>query len=593
MPRTPTRNHEPSRNYSLLRNASIPPSLGKRFGIPGQEGGQSFVYGDIIIKDNIIYKINEKNRVAGDDGGERGYRAGESFRFSTIIDLKGRTVCPGFVDCHTHLSHFSNTFLSADLSGCRSKHETIARARAFLEGQEAPLPSLVALNFDESQWDKKRYPEKKGLDTVSKEIPVIFVRVCGHMAVLNSVAMDMAQGQIEKQRRNGELSPDEWKELLAFTDSGKGHVREKAMWHLFELFSHSEEHKIEALEKAVRHFTVLGITGIHDIFPLETLELYSHFFQRDVVNDRTFPLNIKGFLIITGTTSGFDKTIAEGQWSKAQNILKNITTTLQQKSMDSQFRLQGIKLFLDGSLGARTAALIEDYADSPGTRDDVLFTKNELKKAFEFCLGHDIELMAHAIGDRALTEAITVLEDFSPDPPRSTTKETPLKIRLEHVEILPGSLLERMKNLDNQKIKLTLSMMPNFAGNWSKLPDGMNMVRLGQERYNICERFKSVYGSSIPLLFGSDCMPPDPLYGIRSAIYNPNENERLTLPEAIECYTGRPLFFHEQKDATLVLLSHDLATIQDEDQLKKVEVDATIFKGAVVWRREKELVFRG
>ena len=593
MPPTHTRNPGLSGSYSLLKNASIPRSFGKRFGISGQEGGRPFVYVDIVIKDKGIYKIYEKGGGDGDGGGVGGYRAKEPSRFSTIIDLKGRTVCPGFVDTHTHLSHFSNTFLSAELSGCRSKQEAIAKTRTFLEEQETPLSFLVALNFDESQWDEKRYPEKRELDTISKDIPVILVRVCGHMAVLNSVAMDMARGKIETQQRNGELSPDELKELLAFTDNEKGHVREKAMWHLLELFSHSEEDKIEALEKAVRHFTVQGVTGIHDIFPLETLELYNHFFRRDIVNARTFPLNIQGYLIITVSQNGFDETVAEGQWSKAQGILKNITTTLREKSMDSRFRLEGIKLFLDGSLGARTAALLEEYADSPGTRGDVLLTQNELKKAFGFCLGHDIELMAHVIGDRALTETITTIEEFTRNPIPLSQREGPLKVRLEHVEVLPDSLLERMRNLDNKKVKLTLSMMPNFAGNWSKLPDGMNMVRLGDERYKICERFKSVYGSGIPLLFGSDCMPPDPLYGICSAVQSPNEDERLTLPEAIECYTGGIPFSHEQKDANLVLLSHDMNTIKDEDELKKVKVVATIFKGAVVWMREKERLFSG
>jgi len=573
----------------LLKNASIPRNFRKRFGLPWQEEERAFSYADIVIKDNKVHKIYEKiGRYLQEPGSAHEVIHENGRAAPTIYELGGRTLCPGFVDGHTHLFHYSRIFLSADLTGCSSKQEAIAKARAFLQEQEEPLTALVALNLDESQWDEKRYPERGDLDQIAADIPVVCVRVCGHMVFLNSLALDTLLGQLEQKKDTGELSPEELEELRTFIDVDRGHVTEKVMWHLSELFSLPEERRLQGLESAIDHFTSLGITEIHDIFPPETLELYHRFFEREDLAQAVFPMNVKGYLIIPGSQEGFDTEVAEEQWDLAQAHMRNIKTVLARKGMDGQFHLVGIKLFLDGSLGARTAALLEDYADAPGEKGTVLLTHEDLTRAFLFCCQNDIELMVHVIGDRSLHEIIISLERFTRNPSPDRTPGGRLRIRLEHVEVLPDSLLERMKELDENRVNLTLSMMPNFAGVWSTLPDGMNIQRLGKERYILSDRFKSAYYSGLPLIFGSDGMPPGPLYGIRSAVHNPNTGELLGLPESMDCYTGGVPLTSGSSAANLVLLSHDLTTGKTEEELENVKVVAVFFKGKPVLVDEKE-----
>ena len=519
----------------LLKNCTL-------LGESADEGS----YANILIKNGKVYKITEKID---------GVKAHETF------DLDGRTICSAFVDAHTHLLHFSKRFLYPDLSNTSSKKEAFSIVKDHLKKEKRG--HLFALNFDETEWKEGTYPEREEIDTISSTIPLIFIRVCGHLSVLNSPALAHFHSWLKKEQFSS-------KELQKLVQEKKGFVIERGVSLLSKAFPISEKEKIEALKKAIHHFTALGITEIHDIFSLDCLSFYTRFFKCVDLNIKNFPLKIKGYLILPIGKEGFHEKLANNILEKAKKMEKEIRDVLRKKEMKDFFVLKGIKTFLDGSLGARTAALLKGYADVPSTKGRLLLSKESLLNLFEFSFKNEMEVMLHVIGDRALLLALETLEEFS----------YPLFVRLEHVEVLPDSLLERMVEIAKGKIKLKLSMMPNFAGNWSTLPNGMNIKRLGEDRYKICERFKSVYDAGLNLLFGSDCMPPDPIYGITSSVFNPNQEERLKLDEALSCYTT-PL--KEGVEANLVVLSQPLRLSISEEELKKVKVVATIFKGNVVW----------
>ncbi len=492
-----------------------------------------------------------------------------------IEEAKGKSEYryPGFLDAHTHLLHFSKNFLSADLSKCRSKEETLEKAKDFLSDQKDLPEHLLAVNFDESHWCEPYYPEKEELDTVSTELPVIFVRVCGHMAVANSLALNNGIAKLREEQETGSLHQKEMIEILGFVDMVRGHLREKAVSAILKNFKTPKGLKTVAFRKAIRHFSSLGITGIHDVFTLEGLAFYEHYLTRELCGLLDFPLEVKGYLIAALPGEGFVKEEAAAIWDNGLCHTAVIRASMAEKGMEDQFRLAGIKLFMDGSLGARTAALLQDYSDAPGEQGSVLLSMEQLQESFHFCREREIELMLHVIGDRALEEILVVLEALEP------SQEEPLKLRLEHVELFSDEQLERLRALHGNRVSLTLSMMPNFAGNWSQLPGGMNLGRLGIERYTCCERFRAARDSKIPLVFGSDCMPPSPSYGIVSAAFHPYTPERLTPSEALECYMS-----DLQSEENYVLLSSELESISSEEDGKEVKVLATVFRGKEIYR---------
>ncbi|MEZ4651109.1 MAG: amidohydrolase family protein, partial [Candidatus Eisenbacteria bacterium] len=181
----------------------------------------------------------------------------------------------------------------------------------------------------------------------------------------------------------------------------------------------------------------------------------------------------------------------------------------------------GIKLFLDGSIGARTAAVREPYPGGEPTYGTLVWEDRDLDEALRICIRNDWKVAAHAIGDRALEQFVSALErtDY---PPNSTP-------RVEHAEMLPDDLYER-----SVRRGVLFSMQPNFTANWQG-PGGLYEQTLGPERARALNPFAKVDPSR--LLFGSDHMPLDPRYGIQGAMGHPDPEQRLSRAAALDAYT--------------------------------------------------------
>jgi predicted amidohydrolase YtcJ len=180
-------------------------------------------------------------------------------------------------------------------------------------------------------------------------------------------------------------------------------------------------------------------------------------------------------------------------------------------------------LFLDGSLGARTAWLRQPYADAPDTRGTPLFTPVALQAIAERAHARGLQLMVHAIGDAALDLALDALEPVA-------AGGNPLRHRLEHVEVTPSDLVARLA-----QSAVWVCAQPNFAARWSQ-PGGMNAQRLGA-RLAHCNAYRSLHEAGVPIGFGSDTMPLGPALGLRGAVLNPVATERLAVDRALRAYT--------------------------------------------------------
>ncbi|MFX0207817.1 MAG: amidohydrolase, partial [Candidatus Hodarchaeota archaeon] len=198
-----------------------------------------------------------------------------------------------------------------------------------------------------------------------------------------------------------------------------------------------------------------------------------------------------------------------------------------------------------------------------------------------------MQVAIHAIGDKAIDEALNAIETALLHEPRKNHRH-----RIEHCEVINEDQILRIKQLG-----IVASMQPNFVGEWGNY-GGMYEQRLGSQRFKLHNPYRKLFDEGIPLAFGSDCgyCPPwpfNPIFGIWSAVNHPIRENRISLVEAIKCYTlnGAYASFEEDikgsiepgKLADITILSEDLSLISPKNLLD-VKVEMTIVNGKIQWR---------
>jgi predicted amidohydrolase YtcJ len=456
--------------------------------------------------------------------------AGETVTGARVVDLGGRTVIPGFVDSHIHLSSLALKRLRIDLAGAGSAADVVAR----LEAADADGGgAVVGVDWDESAWQNHAFPTRDLLDGVARDRPVYARRICGHVGVANTYLLSRLDPPPE------------------FIDRESGTITESAVELANEICRPPAESFVPAIGAAAADLFRLGITGIHDIVGVREFDSYL-----DGIRACRAPLRVDA-LLITGPES---------------------FGPLAQKAagLDGhRFRPAGIKMFSDGSFGGWTAALHSSYSDAR-TIGEFLLEEDELEATLRSCCDKGIPCAVHAIGDRALRAVLLAISRF----PSGGDL-----FRIEHAELVGW---DEMRLLENTRV--SVAMQPNFVRNWQQ-PGGLYERRLGPDRWRRCNPFRTLRDNGVPCMFGSDGMPPGPLYGIGGATGHPVRSERLTLSDALLAYTEAPVShagFRRNSGrlspgflADLVVLSGDPGA-GDPDRLT---VEQTIAGGDVVYSR--------
>jgi hypothetical protein len=237
-----------------------------------------------------------------------------------------------------------------------------------------------------------------------------------------------------------------------------------------------------------------------------------------------------------------------------------------------------VKLFADGSFGARTAALFEPYRDDPTEGGMLIHPPRELRDLVAGIHGAGFQAAVHAIGDRAIELVIETIEAVAPDRgPRH---------RIEHAELLHPEHIERMA-----RHGIVASCQPNFVGQWSR-PGGLYETRLGFERNARNNPYREIVEKGVALAFGSDGIPYGPLEGIHWAVNAPFAIQRLTVDQAVAAYTtgGAVAGFQEREQGSLapgrlgdaVVLERD--PWREPDRIREGGVAMAIVAGRVAWR---------
>jgi predicted amidohydrolase YtcJ len=238
-----------------------------------------------------------------------------------------------------------------------------------------------------------------------------------------------------------------------------------------------------------------------------------------------------------------------------------------------------MKVFADGSIGAGTAALSGPYLDRPG-EGQLNYTDEELLQLVQEAHAHGWQVLAHAIGDRAIEQVLRAYGRVG-----VTAAD---RYRIEHFELAGDEQLERAARLG-----LIASMQPNFL-KWAK-PGDLYEARLGKERTSRISPHRLALDSGLKLALGSDCMPLGPLFGIHQAVNAPHPAQRLTVEEAIQGYTlgGAYASFEEGlkgslepgKLADLVVLAGD--PFEQPQSLEELQVEMTFIGGELVFSRSR------
>jgi predicted amidohydrolase YtcJ len=385
---------------------------------------------------------------------------------------------PAFHDHHTHLIGTFRPAQGPSLDGIPTRAGALEAAARWLRDRPGVGP-VLGEGWDESIWDDPRPLTGADLDRLSTDRPLGLRRVDGHLVAVNSVAWTLlAPSGVEADPRTQTMT-----ESLAMGLPAK--------WA--PPFSDYVLGAREGRREAARQ----GVASIDEMGRIETYRAF-----RELEAEGSLGLRVRHFFPI--------------------DRLEAVAAMGLRPGDDGGFvRAFGLKGFLDGSIGARTAAVEQPFKDRPG--DGLLLWETEaLAEAVRAGTEAGFSIALHAIGMRAVRQALEAYR-------RVGGGRAGTELRIEHAEELDLATIDLARRL-----RVILSMQPNFTARWQG-PDGMYERALGPERARALNPYRTA-ARSTRVVFGSDTMPFGPLGGIRGALAHPDPAERLTAAEAIAAY---------------------------------------------------------
>lgn len=447
----------------------------------------------IVLRDDEILYV-------GDDATAQTFREHDS----ESIDLQNKLTLPAFTDAHLHFTGFAQTLENVNLVGCRSLEEAVERVRE----RVAQTPRDVLIwggGWNETEWSNPAFPDKRALDSVAPNNPVILTRKDGHSVWLNSRALQNANISRET------LSPDGG--VIDHDGDGEpsGILRENAIELLgSSVGAFAADIRKETLLRAIQHAHATGITTVHSIEGANALRAFQKLRAQNKLSLRvvhTIPAEKIELAANIGIMRGFG---------------------------DAWLKLQAIKIFADGSLGSHTAELREPFLDTPDNRGVATTTSEAMLHQARQACEAGMDVWIHAIGDYAITRVLDVFEKLRAEGFHDAI------FRVEHVQHLHPSDVNRFRELN-----VIASMQPIHQPSDMFVADAL----LGRERAAWTYAFKSLQDAGATLAFGSDAPVEkmDPLLGIHAAVTRQNvesipENgwypeQRISVMDAVRAFT--------------------------------------------------------
>jgi len=466
-----------------------------------------------------------------------------------VINPRAGSMFPGFVDNHVHFLDIGlYELFYVDLSETSSKKELLEMVRG-AKDREGSGEWLLGMGWDESDWvGDKKFPTREELDRVVSDRPVALQRVDMHTFVVNSRGID-------------KLNIDPSTEGAA-TENGEftGIFSENASLKVKQAIAPDVKEATDALRESVNQAHRKGVTSINQMV-VDPGEFGNYFGAYRRLNDRD-ELRVHSRIYFT-----------ENYLDQAVNL------GLETGFGDDWLRIGGLKLFTDGSIGSRTAWISKPYKGEPDNTGMSMWDTEKLLGLMKKADRNGIQLGIHAIGDRAIGQVISCMEEIVSE------DENKLRHRIEHCEMPSDEQIEKMA-----KLGIIASMQPNFIGKWGK-PGTMYEERFGKERLPELNKLKVFKDRDVPLSFSSDGMPFGPLFGIHWAVNAPFDTQRLCPESAIRAYTLDAAYvegtenkigsIEPGKYADFVLLDEN--PIKNPEKIKDMNVEMTFVEGEVVY----------
>jgi len=483
-----------------------------------------------------------------------------------VLDLCRKTLVPGFNDAHLHLESGGFSLLQVDLRGISRMGEIEHRVRA--EAEVLPEGAWMrGRGWDHTLFPGSRWPTREQLDRWSPRNPVYLRRVCGHVAWVNSAALEAAGiTRDTPDPRAGEIIRDAH-------GIPTGILKEDACDLVKDVMPDpTPDERLRAARAALGEAARLGVTSIQDMgTSLETLAILEK-------------LRNSGELTVRISASPLVKTgedrLPEG-WDRSG-------------SGEPWLRIGPVKMYSDGALGAATAALLEPYEDNPANRGILVTPEETLRSLVDEAHRSDLQIAIHAIGDRGNRVVLDAIEEAARSHPRRDHRH-----RIEHAQVLAPDDLPRFAELG-----VIASMQPTHCTSDFRWAEN----RVGPVRVKGAYAWRSLLDSGARLAFGTDWPVEslDPLRGLYAAVTRRDAKgcpeggwypeQCLTIEEALRAYTvgaayasfeeGSKGSVEEGKLADLVVLSRPIMEIPPEELLE-TEVIMTIVGGKIVYQKDE------
>lgn len=508
--------------------------------------------GAVAIGDGKILAVGDSAEIARFVGSK-----------TEVLRANGGLALPGFADGHTHFINGGFQLASVDLRDAATPQEFVRRLRAYAAGLK-PGEWITGGDWDHTLWRGTPLPRHDWIDSVTPNNPVFVNRLDGHMALANSAALGAAGVTKDTPAPvGGEIPRDARGEPIGiFKDQAMGLI-----WRAVP--DPSPEQRDSALARALAHAASLGVTATANM-SASWADLASY---RRLQRANRLTLRVAVYLPIEDWRAVADSVGRAG-------------------SGDDWVRIGGVKGYMDGSAGSRTAFFFTPFSDSAGYRGLMLQPESDMRAWIGGADSAGLQLAVHAIGDRANAILLAIYDSVA-----RAHGARDRRFRIEHAQHLRA---EDIAKFGAQRV--APSMQPYHA-----IDDGRWLViRIGPQRIRTTYAFRTLLESDAPLAFGSDwtVAPLDPMLGLYAAVTRRTldgrnsggwvPEQKITVGEALRAYTYGNAWatFNEQKWGTLaagrfadvVVLDHDPFAVAPES-LGTVKARYTIVGGKVVYRR--------
>ena len=516
--------------------------------------GEVQQFSTLVIKDGKVVKV----------GGDT---LKNSYPDAKLIDVKGSTLLPGLIDAHGHVIGLGDNLSQLDVRGAKSVDEVTNKLKIFANNKQG---WIIGRGWNQELWADTRFPTAKDLDKVVNDRPVVLSRVDSHAIWANSKALELAGITAQtKAPEGGEIIKDEFGNPTGiFVDKAESLITQ----HMPEA---SKQDISDSLDAAGKHLLSLGITSTHDAgIDKATWEVYK---ERSELGN----LPVRIVAMLSGASPDLNTMLKAGRYQDANSFMS----------------IRSVKVYADGALGSRGAALIEDYADRTGHHGLMLETQEKLVALFTQSFKRGFSAHTHAIGDKANKVVLDAYEKVF-----KKTGGILLRNRIEHAQIVTLEDIPRFK-----KLKIIPSMQPVHA------TSDMHMAeqRLTEKQLSGAYAWQSFLQQGSIIAAGSDYPVElaNPFYGLYSAITRMDHNqlpkngwrasEVLSREDALRAFTlGGAYVAHQEfkigsleqgKWADFILIDKDYFKIP-VDEIYETNVLQTWIAGIKRYEKEKNII---